>query len=136
MTELLQGYDNFGKSLDTVTSTTKQLKELLSSRYMDVVVMKTVLDQQHVVQATIDLQSRLSNANASSERHHATIKHLRKEYEHVVDRLELAKQAHPPGTALSIRHSFLNSWFTIALFILTIVATFLAARLIISTTSE
>lgn len=125
---VIRRYNDISKSLSTSTRVISELNDALSSTYMDSLVKKTVLDQQQTMLQLIEIEGRLETQKKLGESKRVHLARLRKEHGVLVNMLELATSSNTSNTAISIKHASLNSFFTILLFILPLVAIFLAVR--------
>lgn len=130
MNPLLRDFESVSSSIGTSTKALDELNEHLAGFYMAALMKKTSLEKQAVALDSTHLRAKVEHNKLLAQRKRSIIAKLRGEQEQL--RLQLSNLQRPktaPGFFIS--HIDLNNWFTFALFILPLIAIFLAARIVL-----
>ena len=130
---LLADYKSVSSSIDASSLVLGKLNRQLADCYMDTLTKRTALDKQMITLQSIELQDKVDRLKMKGDRSRSTLLQLRKEYEEMlqeVSGLQSSSCMDKHSEHISLRS--LNTWYTIALFVLPLIATFLVSRMILA----
>lgn len=131
MNPLLRDFESVSTSIDTSTKALGELNRQLASLYMTAFVSKTSVDKQSIALESLQLQSKLEKGKAAAQMKRSIIARLRGEQEKLRTQLEEMRRPKSTPNGVVISPSGMNTWFTVALLLLPLIAIFMAARIVL-----
>lgn len=127
---LLKQFDQITASIATSSTALEKLNEQLANYYITAVHGKTNLDKQAITMDSTHLQDKLERTKLLIQQKRSQISRLRGEYDQLRVQLENLKRPNS-SSSVTLSSSSINSWFTIALYLLSLTAIFITVRLVI-----
>lgn len=128
---LLADYRSVCSSIDASSLVLSSLKHQMADCYMDTLMKNTMLQRQFIQLECVELLDKVERLKMLGNKSRSTLSQLRKEYDNIIEDVAKRRSSAQPSTE-PITTSSLNTWYTIVLFILPLVAIFMVSRMILA----